>query len=129
VKTVVRHVERSILESSHRSPNTQNNKNEVCCFCESCPARHCRRGGNCTEQQPCSCVFPYGNPLFSTPNPQFWSPLTPNLSQKFVYTFINIKRHLNPYETWIKTSFYHKSSTNPFFIKLPKTTQIHTITL
>jgi len=34
----------------------------------------CHYGGNCTKPQPCSCVSPYGNPLFSTPKPQLWSP-------------------------------------------------------
>jgi hypothetical protein len=129
VKTVVKHVEKSILESSDRTPNTQNNKNGVYCFWQSCPARHLSPWRELHRTATLFLCFPLRESTIFNPKFPILIPLTPNLSQKFIYTFIKIKRHSNPYKTWIKTSFYHKSSINLFFIKLLKTTQIHTITL
>jgi hypothetical protein len=79
VKTVIKHIERSILKSSDRPSNAWNNKNGVCCFWQSRRARQCRHGGMHQNNNPVLVVFPYGNPLFSTPKPHFWS-----LNPKFV---------------------------------------------
>jgi len=85
----------------------------------------CHHGGNCTEQQPCSCVSPYGNPLFQPQNPNF-DPLDPKFVPKvYLYIYKHKKGNQNHIKLEIKTSFYHKSSIHPFFIKLTKQLNSH----
>ncbi|KEH22523.1 hypothetical protein MTR_7g051565 [Medicago truncatula] len=65
--------------------------------------------------------FCYGKNPFFIPKISILTSQCP----KFVQTFINMKRHSNPYKNLNQISFQQKSPFDPFFIKTSRTTQIH----
>jgi len=56
------------------------------------------------------------NPIFA-PKSQFLIPQCPNWFPKFIQTFIDIKRHSKPYETWIKNIISIQITISPIFHK------------
>jgi hypothetical protein len=64
-----------------------------------------------------------GKTSIFTPKPQFWFPNTQIRPQSLSKCLWTLKGNQNHIKLEIKTSFHHKSSIHPFFIKLSKTIQ------